>query len=46
MAQDKGKWAEKTDDEAEKQKLIKIRTELDKAWTPKLYLRASRKTIS
>ena len=25
-------------DEAEKQKLIKIRSELDKAWTPKLYL--------
>ena len=37
-AQEQGKWAEKTDDEAEKQKLIKLRTELDKAWTPKLFL--------
>ncbi|MGA2257756.1 MAG: efflux RND transporter permease subunit, partial [Thermoguttaceae bacterium] len=37
-AQEKGHWAEKTDDEAEKQKLMKIRGELDKVWTPKLYL--------
>ncbi len=37
-AQDQGKWAEKTDDAAEKQKLIKLRQDLDKAWTPKLFL--------
>ena len=35
----------RSDDAAEKQKLIKL-PELDKAWTPKLYLDASRKTIS
>ena len=37
-AQDKGHWAEKSDDEAEKQKLVKLRQDLDKAWGPKLYL--------
>ena len=37
-AQDNGKWAEKTDDTPEKQKLNEIRAELDKAWAPKLYL--------
>ena len=38
-AQDKGKWAEKTDDEAEKRLLNTIRANLDKAWAPTLYLK-------
>ena len=41
VAQGQGHWAEnppQTDDEAEKQRLIKIRQELDTAWTPTLYL--------
>ncbi len=38
VAQEKGHWAEKTDDAAERQKLIKIRLELDRVWTPNLFL--------
>jgi Cu(I)/Ag(I) efflux system membrane protein CusA/SilA len=37
-AQDQGKWAAKTDDEVEKQTLIKLRAELDRAWAPRLFL--------
>jgi Cu(I)/Ag(I) efflux system membrane protein CusA/SilA len=37
-AQEKGNWAEKTDDRAELRKLDAARAELDKAWTPNLYL--------
>ncbi|MGO9113199.1 MAG: efflux RND transporter permease subunit, partial [Thermoguttaceae bacterium] len=43
VTQDKGHWAEKTDDEAEKRQLIETRRELDKAWAPSLYLRRKSK---
>jgi len=37
-ADEKGLWAEKTDDVAEARQLKTLRTELDAAWAPKLFL--------
>ncbi len=42
-AQEQQKWAEPSDDAAQKQLLGKLRTELDKTWAPTLYL--GRKSI-
>ena len=43
-AQEKGDWAERTDDRAEQRKIDAVRAGLDKAWTPNLYLRQISKT--
>jgi copper/silver efflux system protein len=37
-ADERGLWAEKTDDDAEHEKLKALRAELDAAWEPKLFL--------
>ena len=37
-AKENGNWAEKTDDRAEERKTEAIRADLDKAWTPNLFL--------
>ncbi|OHB78702.1 MAG: hypothetical protein A2W31_00030, partial [Planctomycetes bacterium RBG_16_64_10] len=38
LADEKGVWAEKTDDAAEQQQLVALRAELDAAWSPHLFL--------
>jgi Cu(I)/Ag(I) efflux system membrane protein CusA/SilA len=38
LADEKGLWAEKTDDVAEQEQLVTIREELDAAWSPHLFL--------
>ena len=38
LADEKGLWAERTDDTAEQQQLVALREELDTAWSPHLFL--------
>lgn len=38
LADEKGLWAEKTDDTAEQKQLVALRSELDAAWSPHLFL--------
>ncbi|MHB1035110.1 MAG: efflux RND transporter permease subunit [Pirellulales bacterium] len=38
LADEKGLWAEKTDDAAEQEQLKKLRAELDEDWSPHLFL--------
>jgi Cu(I)/Ag(I) efflux system membrane protein CusA/SilA len=44
IAQEKGNWAEKTDDGAEQRTIDAVRAELDTAWTPSLFLWQKSKT--
>ncbi len=37
-ADERGLWAEKTDDDAEQRRLVALRGELDRAWSPHLFL--------